>query len=89
VTPAYEIVAHSYDVVIVGAGGAGLRAALEMAHARLARSRGPCSARLQTGSHAAAFERGIFDTSEGATVLIFDFAGEPEVELPSMSARFE
>ena len=25
---AYEIVEHSYDVVIVGAGGAGLRAAL-------------------------------------------------------------
>jgi succinate dehydrogenase / fumarate reductase flavoprotein subunit len=30
-TRAYEIIEHSYDVVIVGAGGAGLRAALEMA----------------------------------------------------------
>ena len=30
-TEAYEIVEHSYDVVIVGAGGAGLRAALGMA----------------------------------------------------------
>ena len=28
---AYEIVEHSYDVVIVGAGGAGLRAALGIA----------------------------------------------------------
>lgn len=27
----YEIIEHSYDVVIVGAGGAGLRAALGMA----------------------------------------------------------
>jgi hypothetical protein len=31
VTQSYEIVEHSYDVVIVGAGGAGLRAALGMA----------------------------------------------------------
>jgi succinate dehydrogenase / fumarate reductase flavoprotein subunit len=30
-TQAYEIVEHSYDVVIIGAGGAGLRAALGMA----------------------------------------------------------
>jgi succinate dehydrogenase / fumarate reductase, flavoprotein subunit len=30
-TEAYEIIEHSYDVVIVGAGGAGLRAALGMA----------------------------------------------------------
>jgi succinate dehydrogenase / fumarate reductase flavoprotein subunit len=30
-TRAYEIVEHSYDVVIVGAGGTGLRAALGMA----------------------------------------------------------
>ena len=30
-TQAYEIIEHSYDVVIVGAGGAGLRAALGMA----------------------------------------------------------
>ncbi len=30
-TGAYEIIEHSYDVVIVGAGGAGLRAALGMA----------------------------------------------------------
>src|SRR5499427_9070454 len=28
--PAYEIIDHSYDVVIVGAGGAGLRATLGM-----------------------------------------------------------
>jgi len=31
----YEIIDHSYDVVIVGAGGAGLRATLGMAAARL------------------------------------------------------
>jgi succinate dehydrogenase / fumarate reductase, flavoprotein subunit len=30
-TEAYEIIEHSYDVVIVGAGGAGMRAALGMA----------------------------------------------------------
>ncbi len=29
-TRAYEIIEHSYDVVIIGAGGAGLRAALGM-----------------------------------------------------------
>jgi succinate dehydrogenase / fumarate reductase, flavoprotein subunit len=34
-TQAYEIVEHSYDVVIVGAGGAGLRAALGMASSGL------------------------------------------------------
>ena len=30
-TEAYEIVDHSYDVVVVGAGGSGLRATLELA----------------------------------------------------------
>ena len=30
-TESYEIVDHTYDVVIVGAGGAGMRAALSMA----------------------------------------------------------
>jgi succinate dehydrogenase / fumarate reductase flavoprotein subunit len=34
-TQAYEIIEHSYDVVIVGAGGAGLRAAVGMASSRL------------------------------------------------------
>jgi succinate dehydrogenase / fumarate reductase flavoprotein subunit len=34
-TQAYEIIEHSYDVVIVGAGGAGLRAALGMASSGL------------------------------------------------------
>jgi succinate dehydrogenase / fumarate reductase, flavoprotein subunit len=34
-TEAYEIIEHSYDVVIVGAGGAGLRAALGMASSGL------------------------------------------------------
>ena len=29
--PAYEIIDHTYDVVVVGAGGAGLRATLGMA----------------------------------------------------------
>jgi hypothetical protein len=32
---AYEVVKHSYDVVIIGAGGAGLRAALGMASSGL------------------------------------------------------
>ena len=30
-TKAYEIIEHSFDVVIAGAGGAGMRAALGMA----------------------------------------------------------
>jgi succinate dehydrogenase / fumarate reductase, flavoprotein subunit len=34
-TQAYDIIEHSYDVVIVGAGGAGLRAALGMASSEL------------------------------------------------------
>jgi succinate dehydrogenase / fumarate reductase, flavoprotein subunit len=34
-TRAYEIIEHSYDVVIIGAGGAGLRAALGMASSGL------------------------------------------------------
>ncbi len=34
-TQAYDIIEHSYDVVIVGAGGAGLRAALGMASSGL------------------------------------------------------
>jgi succinate dehydrogenase / fumarate reductase flavoprotein subunit len=34
-TQAYDIIEHSYDVVIVGAGGAGLRAALGMASSQL------------------------------------------------------
>jgi succinate dehydrogenase / fumarate reductase, flavoprotein subunit len=34
-TQAYDIIDHSYDVVIVGAGGAGLRAALGMASSEL------------------------------------------------------
>jgi succinate dehydrogenase/fumarate reductase flavoprotein subunit len=35
VTQAYEIVDHSYDVVVLGAGGAGLRATLGLAEAGL------------------------------------------------------
>jgi succinate dehydrogenase / fumarate reductase, flavoprotein subunit len=34
-TQAYDIIEHSYDVVIIGAGGAGLRAALGMASSEL------------------------------------------------------
>jgi hypothetical protein len=34
-TQAYEVIEHNYDVVIVGAGGAGLRAALGMASSGL------------------------------------------------------
>ena len=33
--PAYTIVDHTYDVVVVGAGGAGLRATLGLAEAGL------------------------------------------------------
>jgi succinate dehydrogenase/fumarate reductase flavoprotein subunit len=51
-TQAYEIIEHNHDVVIIGAGGAGLRAALGMASSGLRtacvmarRGRGAISAR--------------------------------------------
>jgi len=34
VSPAYDVHHHTYDVVVVGAGGAGLRATLGLAEAR-------------------------------------------------------
>ena len=34
-TSSYKIIDHNYDVVVVGAGGAGLRATLGMAQAGL------------------------------------------------------
>ena len=42
---AYEIIDHSYDVVIVGAGGAGMRAALGMAASGLKTTRAQPSER--------------------------------------------
>ena len=33
-TKEYELIEHSYDVVVVGAGGAGLRAAIKVAEGR-------------------------------------------------------
>ncbi len=56
-TKAYEIVEHSYDVVIVGAGGAGLRAALEMAASGL---RTACVTKVfPTRSHTVAAQGGM------------------------------
>ena len=39
--PAYEITDHTYDVVVVGAGGAGLRATLGMSRPAPPASRPP------------------------------------------------
>jgi succinate dehydrogenase / fumarate reductase flavoprotein subunit len=56
-TKAYEIVEHSYDVVIVGAGGAGLRAALGMAASGL---RTACVTKVfPTRSHTVAAQGGM------------------------------
>jgi succinate dehydrogenase / fumarate reductase flavoprotein subunit len=56
-TKAYEILEHSYDVVIVGAGGAGLRAALGMASSGLSTA---CVTKVfPTRSHTVAAQGGM------------------------------
>jgi succinate dehydrogenase / fumarate reductase flavoprotein subunit len=56
-TQAYEIVEHDYDVVIVGAGGAGMRAALGMASSGL---RTACITKVfPTRSHTVAAQGGM------------------------------
>ncbi len=56
-TEAYEIIEHSYEVVIVGAGGAGMRAALGMAASGL---RTACVTKVfPTRSHTAAAHGGM------------------------------
>jgi succinate dehydrogenase / fumarate reductase, flavoprotein subunit len=56
-TEAYEIIDHTYDVVIVGAGGAGLRAALGMAASGL---RTACITKVfPTRSHTVAAQGGM------------------------------
>ncbi|HVW92885.1 MAG TPA: succinate dehydrogenase flavoprotein subunit [Devosia sp.] len=55
--PAYELVDHAYDVVVVGAGGAGLRATLGMAEQGL---RTACITKVfPTRSHTVAAQGGI------------------------------
>lgn len=55
--PAYELVRHSYDVIVVGAGGSGLQAALGMAEQGL---RTACISKLfPTRSHTVAAQGGI------------------------------
>ncbi|MEO1194328.1 MAG: succinate dehydrogenase flavoprotein subunit [Pseudomonadota bacterium] len=57
VTPAYEVVTHDYDVVVIGAGGAGLRATLGLAEAGL---RTACITKVfPTRSHTVAAQGGI------------------------------
>ncbi len=54
---AYELIDHSFDVVVVGAGGAGLRATLGLAEAGLATA---CISKLfPTRSHTVAAQGGI------------------------------
>ena len=56
-TRAYEIIEHSYDVVVLGAGGAGLRATLGMVSAGL---RTACVTKVfPTRSHTVAAQGGI------------------------------
>ncbi len=56
-TKSYEIIDHNYDVVVVGAGGAGLRATLGMAEGGL---RTACITKLfPTRSHTVAAQGGI------------------------------
>ena len=56
-TQAYEIIEHSYDVVIVGAGGAGLRAAVGMASSGLSTA---CVTKVfPTRSHTVAAQGGM------------------------------
>ena len=56
-TKAYEIVDHSHDVVVVGAGGAGLRATLGLAEAELSTA---CITKVfPTRSHTVAAQGGI------------------------------
>ncbi len=56
-TPAYQIVDHTYDVIVVGAGGAGLRATFGMAEKGL---RTACITKVfPTRSHTVAAQGGI------------------------------
>ena len=55
--PAYKIIDHTYDVVVVGAGGAGLRATLGAAQAGLKTA---CVTKVfPTRSHTVAAQGGI------------------------------
>ena len=55
--PAYEIVDHTYDVVVIGAGGAGLRATLGLAEAGLKTA---CVTKVfPTRSHTVAAQGGV------------------------------
>jgi succinate dehydrogenase / fumarate reductase flavoprotein subunit len=53
----YEVINHEYDVVVVGAGGSGLRAAVGLAEAGLKTA---CVSKVfPTRSHTAAAQGGI------------------------------
>ena len=63
-TSSYEIVDHAYDVVVVGAGGSGLRAALGAAQAGLKTA---CITKVfPTRSHTVAAQGGIAELDSAA-----------------------
>ena len=63
---AYSFVDHTYDVVVVGAGGAGLRAAVGLAEAGLSTA---CLSKVfPTRSHTVAAQGGISAASATGTV---------------------
>ena len=65
-TQAYEIIEHSYDVVIIGAGGAGLRAALGMAASGLSTA---CVTKVfPTRSHTVAAQGGREGNDENPAI---------------------
>ena len=56
-TKSYDIIEHKYDVIVVGAGGAGLRATLGMAEKKLKTA---CITKVfPTRSHTVAAQGGI------------------------------
>ena len=72
---AYPITDHSFDVVVVGAGGAGLRATVGCAQAGL---RTACISKVfPTRSHTVAAQGGIFGWVSNSAAVIHALSGLP------------